>query len=169
MVGAAETPYDLRFRLLGIPVRVHPLFWLVIGRAGLAGPRTCRWSHSGWRACFVSILVHEYGHGLMAKALRLLRLDRPLGDGRACATARLTARRRSQRLAVVLSGPGAGFVLYFVVMSAHLGLLRPHARRTLERQSQVGCSAFRPRVDDFVRRDRDCTQADCLLRYLLVL
>ena len=37
MVGAAETPYDLRFRLLGIPVRVHPLFWVVIGRAWMAG------------------------------------------------------------------------------------------------------------------------------------
>ena len=29
MLGAAETPYDLRFRLLGIPVRIHPMFWLV--------------------------------------------------------------------------------------------------------------------------------------------
>ena len=34
MVGAAETPYDLRFRLLGIPVRVHPLFWLVMAVLG---------------------------------------------------------------------------------------------------------------------------------------
>ena len=23
------TAYDLRFRLLGVPIRVHPLFWLV--------------------------------------------------------------------------------------------------------------------------------------------
>src|SRR4051812_37716759 len=31
MLGlAAPTPYDLRFRLLDIPVRVNPLFWLVM-------------------------------------------------------------------------------------------------------------------------------------------
>src|SRR5438552_3023244 len=24
-----ETPYDLRFALFGIPIRVHPMFWLV--------------------------------------------------------------------------------------------------------------------------------------------
>ena len=29
MLGAAETPYDLRFRFLGVPVRIHPIFWLV--------------------------------------------------------------------------------------------------------------------------------------------
>ena len=30
MLGMPATDsYDLRFRLLGIPVRVHPLFWLV--------------------------------------------------------------------------------------------------------------------------------------------
>ena len=50
MVGAAETPYDLRFRLLGIPVRIHPMFWLVIGRAGLAGPTTSPMVASGWPA-----------------------------------------------------------------------------------------------------------------------
>src|SRR5947208_3518191 len=27
--NAAPTPYDLRFSLFGIPVRVHPLFWVV--------------------------------------------------------------------------------------------------------------------------------------------
>ena len=34
MFGASETPYDLRFQLLGIPVRVHPLFWLVAAMLG---------------------------------------------------------------------------------------------------------------------------------------
>ena len=69
MVGAAETPYDLRFRLLGIPVRVHPLFWMVIGRPGLAGSRNLPLV-AVWVACgFVSILVHEFGHGLMSRCL----------------------------------------------------------------------------------------------------
>ena len=33
----ARTQYDLHFRLAGIPVRVHPLFWLVAALLGL-GP-----------------------------------------------------------------------------------------------------------------------------------
>jgi stage IV sporulation protein FB len=53
----APTPYDLRFSLFGIPVRVHPFFWLVSLVMG--------WSPHApqlmvvWVACvFVSILVH---------------------------------------------------------------------------------------------------------------
>ena len=37
MLGMPEpTAYDLRFRFLGIPVRVHPLFWLVTAMLGLS-------------------------------------------------------------------------------------------------------------------------------------
>ena len=35
MLGASETPYDLRFQLLGIPVRVHPVLLAGHGDAGL--------------------------------------------------------------------------------------------------------------------------------------
>ena len=50
MVGAAETPYDLRFRLLGIPVRVHPMFWLVSAVLGWQDHESSAASHSGWPA-----------------------------------------------------------------------------------------------------------------------
>ena len=31
LLGSPEvTPYDLRFRLFRIPIRVHPLFWLIM-------------------------------------------------------------------------------------------------------------------------------------------
>ena len=62
MFGVSETPYDLRFHALGIPVRVHPLFWL--GAALLAGRADDLAVIVIWVACvFVSILVHEYGMG----------------------------------------------------------------------------------------------------------
>ena len=72
MLGlAAPTAYDLRFRLLGVPVRIHPLFWLVaclLGGPWLEG----RWGAGYlllWVACvFVSILVHELGHVLAGRA-----------------------------------------------------------------------------------------------------
>src|SRR5437899_154170 len=50
------TDFDLRFRLLGIPVRVHPLFWLVTAIMGYDQhhPRLTLI----WIVCvFVSILV----------------------------------------------------------------------------------------------------------------
>lgn len=63
------TPYDLRFPLLGIPVRVSPWFWLMAVVLGwpylqLGMPSLLMWVF----AVFVSILVHEFGHALTARA-----------------------------------------------------------------------------------------------------
>ena len=69
-----------------------------------------------WVACvFVSILVHEYGHGLMAKAFHASPSIILWGMGGLCET-QSNRQTPSQRLAVVLSGPGAGFVLCLLVM-----------------------------------------------------
>lgn len=114
MFGATATPYDLRFRALGIPVRVHPMFWLIAA--------LLRWENENipavlvWIACvFLSIVVHEYGHGLMAKHFgaspSIL-----LSFGGLCS---YSAERQTprQRLAVLFWGPGAGFVLCLATMA----------------------------------------------------
>ena len=61
-----RTPYDLYFRLWGIPVRVHPLFWAVGLLISFApGPPLEMFIRLGvW---FVSILVHEMGHAWMMR------------------------------------------------------------------------------------------------------
>jgi stage IV sporulation protein FB len=63
LIGSVPpTPYDLSFSLFRIPVRVHPLFWLV---ALLLGMRLPPVYVVIWVAVvFVSILVHEMGHAL---------------------------------------------------------------------------------------------------------
>jgi stage IV sporulation protein FB len=114
MFAVSETPLDLKFRALGIPVRVHPLFWLVAGMLG--------WQDQNlpgvilWIACvFVSILVHEFGHGLAARALG----DSPQillwGMGGLCFSGQ-KERKPGERLFVILAGPGAGFLLALLVM-----------------------------------------------------
>jgi Zn-dependent protease len=114
MVGASETPYDLRFRLLGVPVRVHPMFWLVMAVLGWQDRRLELVAL--WVACaFVSILVHEYGHALMSKAYDCSPSIVLWGLGGLCYS---QGERQTplQRLAVILSGPGAGFALFGVVL-----------------------------------------------------
>jgi len=116
MLGASETPYDLRFSLLGIPVRVHPLFWLVAVVLGFGRNDRNLALVVVWVACvFVSILVHEYGHALMARAFGSSPSIVLWGMGGLCYS---QAERQTllQRLAVVLSGPAAGLGLYVLVM-----------------------------------------------------
>ena len=56
------TQYDLRFTVAGIPVRVHPLFWLIALLLGAAGDPLLL---PAWvLVIFVSILIHELGHAL---------------------------------------------------------------------------------------------------------
>ena len=73
---------------------------------------------AAWVACgFVSILVHEYGHGLMSRVFGCSPSIVLFGMGGLCYS---QGERQSplQRLAVVLSGPAAGLGLYFLVMIA---------------------------------------------------
>ena len=62
----SRTQYDLNFSLFGIPVRVHPLFWLVavfLGANGRDGVAILTWV----AAMFFSILLHELGHAWMMR------------------------------------------------------------------------------------------------------
>ena len=55
------TRFDLRFSIAGIPVRVHPLFWLIAILFGSSSGSIV--SILSWVvAIFVSILIHELGH-----------------------------------------------------------------------------------------------------------
>ena len=108
MLGTSSTPYDLRFRFLDIPVRIHPLFWLMMAVLGWRDNDLA--SVLIWVGCaFVSILVHEFGHGLMAKQFRGSPSIVLYGLGGLCYSQ--GERTAGQRLAVLLAGPGAGFLL----------------------------------------------------------
>lgn len=64
-----ETPYDLRFQLMGFPVRVHPLFFLLplLMSGGVIGGGEINVGVGlvvVVSVFFISILVHELGHCL---------------------------------------------------------------------------------------------------------
>ena len=102
MLGTATTPYDLRFRFLDIPVRIHPLFWLISAVLGFRDNNLP--AVAIWVGCvLVSILVHEYGHGLMAKRFHGLPSIVLYGLGGLCYSQ--GERTPGQRLAVLFAGP----------------------------------------------------------------
>jgi Zn-dependent protease len=112
MLGnSAPTPYDLRFSLLGIPVRVHPFFWLfsaVMGWNADDPNRTLLWI-----ACvFVSILVHEFGHALTANSFGWPPEVVLYTFGGYASFHPGSGYTRARSVLILLAGPGAGFVLY---------------------------------------------------------
>jgi stage IV sporulation protein FB len=114
MVGLAETQFDLKFRLLGVPVRVHPLFWIIAAVMG--------WRDNDlpsvllWVGCvFISILVHEFGHALTGRAFNGSPSVVLWGMGGLCYS-QGERQTPGQRLLVLLAGPGAGFLLLALVI-----------------------------------------------------
>lgn len=112
LVEPERTAYDLRFRLLGFPVRVHPWFWIVT--ILLNGDRLLRMGPEYlllWVVVvFVSILIHELGHALAFRAFGE-RAEIVLYAFGGLAVAPNVVRGRWRRVVVALAGPFAGFLL----------------------------------------------------------
>ncbi len=108
----APTRYDWNFRLLGIPVRVNPLFWLITLVLGFNSVQRGEiWPLMIWIACvFASILLHEFGHGLTAKAFGYRPMIALYGMGGLCAS-ESERQTPGERLAVLIAGPGSQFLL----------------------------------------------------------
>lgn len=121
LVEPERTAYDLRFRLLGFPVRVHPWFWIVTillnGDSLLKiGPQFLLI----WVAVvFVSILVHELGHALAFRRFGE-RAEIVLYAFGGLAIPQGVVSGRWRRIVVSLAGPFAGFILCGVVYGSNL-------------------------------------------------
>ena len=119
LLEPSETPYDLRFRLANIPVRVHPMFWVLSAAMGWSAIRLGFQYVLVWIACvFVSILIHELGHVLMGRYFGTYgHIVLYSFGGLAIGSNRLYSPW--QRIAVAFAGPLAGFLF----LGAIFGLL----------------------------------------------
>jgi stage IV sporulation protein FB len=119
-----ESAWDLRWRMFGIPVRVHPMFWLV---TLIMGSNTLKMGVEFlllWIACvFVSILIHELGHVVMGMVFGTRGHIVLYGFG-GLAVGSNQLDKRWQRMAVSLAGPMAGF-LFLGAVFAVLWLRNP--------------------------------------------
>jgi stage IV sporulation protein FB len=104
-----RSQYDLNFRLLGIPVRVHPLFWAVALLLGLSGNHEPVEMLFWVGAVFVSILVHELGHALAARSYGWPPRITLHGMGGLASYLPTYHNPRSQIL-ITAAGPSAGFL-----------------------------------------------------------
>jgi stage IV sporulation protein FB len=116
------TRYDLRFSIAGIPVSVHPVFWLIALLFGASGDPLLIpiWI----LVVFVSILVHELGHALAFRRYgqrsRIvlhsaggLTIPEPVSWGSGYANVALSP---NQQILISLAGPLAGFTLAALVI-----------------------------------------------------
>ena len=112
LVEPEPTPADVNFRLFGIPIRIHPFFWvmsLLLGQTFTLIPALI------WIvAALISILVHELGHALVMVFYRQqpaivlyafggMAIPRLAGRGSRWPTMR--------DLAITLAGPGTQLLL----------------------------------------------------------
>jgi Zn-dependent protease len=111
-----RTPLDLNFRLFRIPIRVHPLHWVISAVLGQDWFRVGGfWYLVLWIFCvFFSILIHEMGHVLMGRVFGS-NGEIVLYSFGGLAIGSNDLRRRWQRILVLFAGPGAQFLLFGVV------------------------------------------------------
>jgi Zn-dependent protease len=106
-----RSQWDWEFRILGIPVRVHPFFWLVAVILGQESLRLGMQYLLIWVAClFISILVHEMGHVLAARAFGV-NGEIVLYSFGGLAIPASQMRSRGEHIMVCFAGPLAGFLL----------------------------------------------------------
>lgn len=108
LIEPTRSQFDLRFALFGISVRVHPLFWLI---AVLLGSSRDAQGIIVWvGVVFVSILIHELGHALMARRFGCDTWIVLYGLG-GLAMHQPSPADWKKRIAIYAAGPLAGFIL----------------------------------------------------------
>ncbi|MGB6045736.1 MAG: site-2 protease family protein [Pirellulales bacterium] len=107
----------MHFQLLGIPVRIHPFFWVIAVFMGIQGDNNAPARILIWvGAVFLSILVHEMGHALMARYYGWPPRITLYGFG-GLATYSPTHHDSRSRIIILVAGPGAGFLLIALVLA----------------------------------------------------
>jgi len=115
LLEPTPSPFDVRWRMFGIPVRVHPTFWLFSAILGFQFMQRGFGYLLLWVGCtFVSVLFHELGH-VVAGILFGQWGHIVLYSFGGLAIGNYQNVRPWQRIAISAAGPVAGFLLYFLV------------------------------------------------------
>ena len=111
LINMNRTPFDLFWRMFGIPIRVHPTFWLVSIFFSFDYLQLgVEYFLIGVGCVFVTILLHELGHALMFRAYWMHSSILLYGFG-GLAIPDGYLERRSWRIIVSLAGPLTNFLI----------------------------------------------------------
>lgn len=117
LIEPPPTRYDLHFTFFGVPVRIHPWFWLMSLVLGVRPGAPPKYVLIWVVATFLSILIHEFGH---AVAIRYYGW-RPriiLYSFGGLAAYEPTYRNRWAQIVIAFAGPLAGFLLAAAILAA---------------------------------------------------
>jgi len=137
MFGIDPTPFDVRLVAFGIPIRVHPSFWL--GGILFGSNLPTNQLIFVWVCCFfVSILIHELGHAITAESFGWpTEIVMYFGGGLA-----ISQRTRNntpwRSIAVSLMGPLAGFMVLGIVFAVERTMGLSHRDILLETKVEQG-------------------------------
>ncbi|MCE9544161.1 MAG: site-2 protease family protein [Planctomycetia bacterium] len=115
LIEPPPTAGDLNFRVFGIPVRVHPMFWLV-SLIMASSVRVPVFMLIWVGVVFVSILIHELGHAFAAKMHGWQPWITLYSFG-GLASYRPTYRTPTSEIIIAAAGPGAGFLFIALIMA----------------------------------------------------
>ncbi len=98
-----------------IPIHIHPIFWILITMIGWINSNTLAGTFIWAAVIFVSIVVHEFGHALTARAFGQQSEISLVGLGG------LTTRQGGhttpwKEFLIVFNGPFAGLLLFFLLL-----------------------------------------------------
>lgn len=130
LIEPPPTRADMHLRMLRLPVRVSPWFWLIGLVSGWDASPTLDFLLVWVAVLFVSILVHELGHALVARYFGA-REGRIVLYGFGGLAINSGGLKRWQRIVESLAGPGAGFLLFGLVWAASRFLLTPETMSPL--------------------------------------
>jgi stage IV sporulation protein FB len=119
LIGEPQrTQADLHFGVFGIPVRVHPFFWVITALLGMNGTGGRPEPMFFWvLAVFISILVHELGHALTFRHFGWQPRITLYGMG-GLASVNASRIEPQKDILITLAGPGAGFILAGAIATA---------------------------------------------------
>jgi stage IV sporulation protein FB len=113
LLNVYRTPFDLKWRMFGIPIRVNPSFWLVSATfvAHYLWESKVLEFFIGIVCIFVSLLIHELGHASMLRFFQTEPSILFFGLGGMTVPNRRLPHRPS-RVIVALAGPIASFLVF---------------------------------------------------------
>ena len=115
-----RTQYDLNFSLFGIPVRIHPFFWLIALILG-SNSRDVASVLTWVIAVFLAIMVHELGHAFAMRAYGFYPWITLYGMGGLTShdqghSSHSKGSEPLGQILICLAGPAAGFLLAAVLV-----------------------------------------------------